>query len=126
MKIQDSTIYPSPTLCIKPQALHMIAYNRYPSGNPTSTRGTTSIGITLQRFILYTLASLSSDNNPTNFIFMHVCEFKTKSLEHTCRGSYHYQVGFLWCLSNLSQVVLLVDKKHKIQTKLAIYTCVKC
>ena len=39
------------------------------------------------------------------------------------RGSYHYQVGFLWCLSNLSQVVLLVDKKHKIQTKLAIYTC---
>jgi len=27
----------------------------------------TQIGITLQRFILYTLASLSSDNNPTNF-----------------------------------------------------------
>src|SRR6185503_14534568 len=73
----------------------------------------------------YTLASLSSDNNPTNFIFMHVCEFKTKSLEHTCRGSYHYQVRFLWCLSNLLQVVLMVDKKHKIQTKLAIYTCVK-
>ena len=83
----------------------------------------TQIGITLQRFILYTLASLSSDNNPTNFIFMHVCEFKTKSLEHTCRGSYHYQVGFLCCLSNLLQVVLMVDKQHKIQTKLAIYTC---
>jgi len=44
MKIQDSTIYPSPTLCIKPQALHMIAYKGYPSGNPTSTRGTTSSG----------------------------------------------------------------------------------
>ena len=40
MKIQD----PSPTLCIKPQALHMIAYKGYPSGNPTSTRGTTSSG----------------------------------------------------------------------------------
>ena len=37
MKIQDSTIYPSPTLCIKPQAPHMIAYKRYSSGNPTST-----------------------------------------------------------------------------------------
>ena len=24
------------------------------------------------------------------------------------------------------KVVLMVDKKHKIQTKLAIYTCVKC
>ena len=44
MKIQDSTIYPSPTLCIKPQALHMIAYKGYSSGNPTSTRGTTSSG----------------------------------------------------------------------------------
>ena len=44
MKIQDSTIYPSPILCIKPQALHMIAFKRYPSGNPTSTRGTTSSG----------------------------------------------------------------------------------
>ena len=86
----------------------------------------TPIGVTLQKFILYTLASLCSDNNPTNFIFMHVCEFKTKSFEHTCRGSYHYQVGFLWCLSNLLQAVLMVDKKHKIQTKLAIYTCVKC
>ena len=29
----------------------------------------TQIDITLQRFIIYTLASLSSDNNPTNFIF---------------------------------------------------------
>ena len=37
MKIQDSTIHPSPTLCIKPQSLHMIAYKRYSSGNPTST-----------------------------------------------------------------------------------------
>jgi len=44
MKIQDSTIYPNPTLCIKPQALHMIAYKGYSSGNPTSTRGTTSRG----------------------------------------------------------------------------------
>ena len=44
MKIQDSTIYPSPTLCIKPQVLHMIAYKGYSSGNPTSTRGTTSSG----------------------------------------------------------------------------------
>ena len=44
MKIQDSTIYPSPTLCIKPQALHMITYKGYSSGNPTSTRGTTSSG----------------------------------------------------------------------------------
>ena len=44
MKIQDSTIYPSPTLCIKPQALHMIAYKGYSSGDPTSTRGTTSSG----------------------------------------------------------------------------------
>jgi hypothetical protein len=26
MKIQDSTIYPSPTPYIKPQTLHMIAY----------------------------------------------------------------------------------------------------
>ena len=32
----------------------------------------TQIGITLQRFILYTLASLSSDNNPTNF-FLCMC-----------------------------------------------------
>ena len=71
-------------------------------------------------------AIVGSDNNPTNFIFIIVCEFKTKSLEHTCRGSYHYQVGFLWFLSNLSQVVLMVDKQHKIQTKLAIYTCMKC
>ena len=78
----------------------------------------------LQKFILYTVASLISVNNPTKFIFMHVCEFKTKSLEHTCRESYHYQVIFLWCLSNLSQAVLIVDKQHKIQTKLAIYTCV--
>jgi len=44
MKIQDSTIYPSPTLCIKPQVLHMIAYKGYSSGNPTSTRGTTLSG----------------------------------------------------------------------------------
>ena len=44
MKIQDSIIYPSPTLCMKPQALHMIAYKGYSSGNPTSTRGTTSCG----------------------------------------------------------------------------------
>ena len=44
MKIQDSTMYPSPTLCIKPQTLHMIAYKGYSSGNPTSTRGTTSSG----------------------------------------------------------------------------------
>src|SRR6185437_7345108 len=79
----------------------------------------TQIGITLQRFILYTLASLSSNSNPTNFIFMHVCEFKIKSLEHTCRGSYHYQVGFVWCLSNLLQVVLMVDKKHKIQNQVS-------
>ena len=41
-KTQPST--PSPTLCIKPQALHMIAYKGYSSGNPTSTRGTTSSG----------------------------------------------------------------------------------
>ena len=44
MKIQDSTIYPSPTLCIKPQMLHMIAYKGCSSGNPISTRGTTSSG----------------------------------------------------------------------------------
>ena len=86
----------------------------------------TPIGIMLQRFILYTLASLSSVNPPTNFIFMHVCKLETKPFQHTCRGIYHYQVGFLWSLSNLSQVVLMVDKQHKIQTKLAIYMCMKC
>ena len=41
-------------------------------------KGATPIGITLQRFILYTLASLSSANTPTNFIFMHVCKLETK------------------------------------------------
>ena len=44
MKIQDSTIYPSPTLCIETQVLHMIAHKGYSSGNPTSTRGITSSG----------------------------------------------------------------------------------
>jgi len=37
MKIQDSTIYPSPILCIKPQALHMIAYKEYSSGSHWSS-----------------------------------------------------------------------------------------
>jgi hypothetical protein len=54
-----------------------------------------SDGITLERFILYTLASLSSANPPTNFIFMHLCKLETKPFEHTCRGSYHYQVDFM-------------------------------
>ena len=86
----------------------------------------TQIGITLQRFILYTLASLSSVNNPTKFIFMYVCEFKTKSLEHTCRGKLSLPSRIFMVLIQSLQVVLMVDKKHKIQTKLAIYTCVKC
>ena len=60
----------------------------------------TPIGVTLQKFILYTLASLCSDNNPTNFIFMHVCELETKPFEHTCRGSYHYQAGFCGAYPN--------------------------
>ena len=60
----------------------------------------TRIGIMLQRFILYTLASLSSANSPTNFIFMHVCELETKPFEHTCRGSYHYQAGFCGAYPN--------------------------
>jgi hypothetical protein len=54
----------------------------------------TPIGITLQRFILYTLATLSSANPPTNFIFMHVCKLETKLFEHKCRGCYHYQAKF--------------------------------
>ena len=54
----------------------------------------TQNGIMLQRFILYTLASLSSANPPTNFIFMHVCKLETKPFEHTCWGRYHYQAGF--------------------------------
>ena len=57
-------------------------------------KDTTPVGITLQRFILYTLASLSSANPPTNFIFMHVCKLETKPFEHTCWGCYHYQAGF--------------------------------
>ena len=61
----------------------------------------TPIDITLQRFILYTLASLSSAKTPTNFIFMHVCKLETKPFEHTCRGSYHYQVGFYDTYPNL-------------------------
>ena len=60
----------------------------------------TPIGITLQRFILYTLASLSSANPPTNSIFMHVCKLETKPFEHTCRESYHYQVGFYGAYPN--------------------------
>ena len=52
-------------------------------------------GITFQRFILYTLASLSSANLPTNFISMHVCKLETQPFEYTCRGSYHYQVDFV-------------------------------
>ena len=55
---------------------------------------------------------------------MHVCELETKSFEHICRGSYHYQVGFLWCLSNLLKVVLMVDKKHKIQNQVSyLHVC---
>ena len=54
----------------------------------------TSIGITLQKFILYTLASLGSANPPTNFIFMHMCKLETKPFEHICRGSYHYLIRF--------------------------------
>jgi hypothetical protein len=46
----------------------------------------------LQRyiFILYTLASFSGDNFPTNFILVHVYKVESKSLKHTCRGNYHY------------------------------------
>ena len=50
-------------------------------------QGELQIGITLQRFIIYTLASLSSVNTPTNFIFMHVCKLETKPFEHTCRNT---------------------------------------
>ena len=60
----------------------------------------TRIGIMLQRFILYTLASLSSANSPKNFIFMHVCELESKPFEHTCRGSCHYQAGFCGAYPN--------------------------
>ena len=49
-------------------------------------QGELQIGIMLQRFILCTLASLSSVNTPTNFISMHVCKLETKPFEHTCRG----------------------------------------
>jgi hypothetical protein len=53
-----------------------------------------------QRYIstLYTLASLSSDNTPTNFIFMHVCEIETKPFEHTC-AKLSLSSWVLWCLS---------------------------
>jgi hypothetical protein len=47
IKNEDSRVSHLPksnSLCIKPQALHMIAYKGYSSGNPTSTRGTTSSG----------------------------------------------------------------------------------
>jgi len=60
----------------------------------------TRIDIMLQRFILYTLASLSSANSPKNFIFMHVCELESKPFEHTCRGSCHYQAGFCGAYPN--------------------------
>ena len=53
------------------------------------------------KVILYTLASLSSGNTPTNFIFMHVCKLETKPFEHSCRESYHYQVGFYGAYPNL-------------------------
>ena len=56
MKIQDSTIYPSPTLCIKPQALHMIAYKGYSSGNPTSTRGIQVVTLQVQEVQLQVVA----------------------------------------------------------------------
>ena len=46
IKNEDSRLnhLPKSNSCIKPQALHMIAYKGYSSGNPTSTRGTTSSG----------------------------------------------------------------------------------
>jgi len=71
----------------------------------TNFKDATPIGITLQRFILYTLASLSSVNPPTNFIFMHVCKLETKLFEHTWRGSYHYQVGFYGAYPNFNIVL---------------------
>jgi len=49
-------------------------------------QGELQIGITLQRFIIYILASLSSVNTPKTFISMHVCKLETKLFEHTCRG----------------------------------------
>ena len=63
-------------------------------------QGELHIGITLQRFILYILASLSSVNTPKTFISMHVCKLKTKPFEHTYRGSYHYKVGFYGAYPN--------------------------
>jgi hypothetical protein len=53
----------------------------------------TSIGITLQRFILYTLASLVVLTLPKFHIYAYV-------QEHICRGSYHYLVGFYGAYPN--------------------------
>jgi hypothetical protein len=85
-----------------------------------------SNGIKLQRFILYTLASLSSANPPTNFIFMHMCKLETKPFEHICRNSYHYQVRFYGAYPNPNIELKMLDKWHKVQKNLisiSLYSC---
>lgn len=54
-------------------------------------------------YIIYTLESLNTDNTPINFTFMHMCKLETKPFEHTCSGSYLYQVGFYGAYPNLNK-----------------------
>jgi hypothetical protein len=51
-------------------------------GAKDELNGATSIGIMLQRFILYTLASFGSNYFPTLLIYAYMQAFKSKLLAH--------------------------------------------
>ena len=65
----------------------------------------TPIGITLQRLILYTLAYLIVLTLPQISYLCMCASLKPNHFEHTCRGSYHYQVGFYGAYLNLNKGV---------------------
>jgi hypothetical protein len=66
-------------------------------GAKDGLKGATPIGITLQRFILYTLASLVVITLP-HFIFMHMWKLQTKHSSTYVGGANTTNLG-LWYLS---------------------------
>ena len=68
-------------------------------GAKDELKGATSIGITLQRFTLYTLASFSSNYSPTILIYAYV----RASIKHssTYVGGANTTILGLWYLSKI-------------------------